>query len=201
MSDEVTLFHALTEAAETNRHPDEVEAEIWERFGETRAVLVLDSTGFSLTTKRRGVVYYLSLLARMRAVGLEVFSSHGALEMRAEADNLFAVFEKPDQALAAALEMHHRIALARLKLDEAKPYRVCIGIGYGRLLRSAHEGMFGDQMNLASKLGEDTAMGGETLITSDAFESLEGHDGYEVERRFIEIAGVELPYFAVTSRR
>ena len=42
---------------------------------------------------------------------------------------------------------------------------LCVGLGYGRLLKIADEDVFGAEVNAASKLGEDTAQAGEILVT------------------------------------
>jgi len=42
---------------------------------------------------------------------------------------------------------------------------LCIGLGYGDMLRIAEDDVFGAEVNAASKLGEDTAKEGEILVT------------------------------------
>ena len=163
-------------------------------------MLVLDSTGFSRTTRKKGIVYYLTIIARMRQIGRRIFAGHDVIGFRAEADNLFAEFSTVQQALFAAFDMHRYFKENELMLADDEPFQVCIGIGFGRLLKSRGEGVFGDEMNLASKLGEDTAEGGQTLITERAYLALPSREGLVSHRRFITISGVELPYFEVEPR-
>ncbi|MEW5725514.1 MAG: adenylate/guanylate cyclase domain-containing protein [Thermodesulfobacteriota bacterium] len=192
------LFTAMAKGLDEGRGLDELEGEIWERFGQTCAVLVLDSPGFSRTTQKRGALYYLTVIVRLRRICAAVFEEQGALRWRAEADNVYAEFPTPDAAVAAALAIHDRLRKQGTMLEETVPFKVCLGIGYGRMLRSDREGVFGDEMNLASKLGEDTAQGGETLLTEQAFLHLSTRQGLLAQRRFIRVSGVELPYFAVS---
>ena len=42
---------------------------------------------------------------------------------------------------------------------------LCVGIGHGRVLKIGDSDVFGHEVNLASKLGEDTAKGHEILVT------------------------------------
>ncbi|MFZ2391652.1 hypothetical protein [Rhodoferax sp.] len=42
---------------------------------------------------------------------------------------------------------------------------LCVGLGYGRVLRIGDSGVFGAEVNAASKLGEDPAKAGEILVT------------------------------------
>ena len=191
------LWRVLLDAAETGRDLNSLKKDLWEQFGETCAVLALDATGFSRITQKRGIVFYLSILACLRKIGAEVFERHKAINWRAEADNLYADFESVDQAVAAAFEIHHRLDEERLAIDEDEYFQACIGIGFGRVLRSEHEGMYGDEMNLASKLGEDTARGGETLLTGSAYHSLSNKENLSAEKRQIRISAIDLPYYQV----
>jgi class 3 adenylate cyclase len=45
---------------------------------------------------------------------------------------------------------------------------LCVGIGYGAMLRIGDDDVFGAEVNAASKLGEDTAGAGEILVTEGA---------------------------------
>lgn len=197
MAEKEALFEAIARAIEEGGNPDDLENEIWAEYGRTCAVMVLDSTGFSRTTQTRGIVYFLSVLARLRKIADDILKNHGVIDRRFMGDNIFAEFPDVDKALAAAFEIHAQIRKKNFPLGEDERFRACIGIGYGRLLESKGEGVYGDEMNLASKLGEDTAEGGETLLTEEAFLNLNDRKGIEVNRRFIKIAGVKLPYFSV----
>ena len=42
---------------------------------------------------------------------------------------------------------------------------LCVGIGYGHMLRVGQRDVFGQEVNAASKLGEDIAKAGQILIT------------------------------------
>jgi class 3 adenylate cyclase len=143
---------------------------LWDRFGQRKAVMVCDTAGFSRTCRSHGVLHFLTRLMRLRQLCQPVFDRHGCDALRFEADNIFAVFDGVDQALATAMAVHSAIHTEPLMLHELEPMRVAIGIGYGDVLYSAtHEGHFGEEMNFASKLGEDIGIGDETLLTESAF--------------------------------
>jgi class 3 adenylate cyclase len=172
------------------------EERLWKKYGSTCAVLVLDSTGFTRTARARGIVYFLHVFLRMRQIVGPLLERYKCLAWRSEADNLFAEFADPDRALAAALAAHLAVKKARLMLSDEEPYRVCIGIGYGRVLEGGRHGMFGDEMNLACKLGEDVAEGGETLLTERAYKALKRRKGTRFEKREVVVSGNTIPYFS-----
>jgi class 3 adenylate cyclase len=189
------LFRAIA-AAGRKGGIEKAQAALWKRFGTTCSMLVLDSTGFTRTSRTRGIVYFLDKFLGMREIVGPVFESHKCIAWRSAADNLFAEFAAPDRALEAALSAHLAVAESGLMLSDKEPYRVCIGIGYGRVLRGDAEGVFGDEMNLACKLGEDVAAGGETLLTESAYRALKSRKSVVFERRSVAVSGNDILYYA-----
>jgi adenylate cyclase len=192
------LFQHIEQLVADSSEPtdDEFEPEIWKRYGQTVSVLILDSSGFSRVSEQYGILHFLSKLVLMRKIITPVLQKYTDREFKFEADNVYAVFEHPNDAIEAALAAHHAVAESELMLTENEPFKVCIGIGYGELLYSeTPEGFFGEEMNLASKLGEDTAEGGETLITSAAYINSQQSLVSSFEPRALEISGIQAPYY------
>jgi class 3 adenylate cyclase len=50
------------------------------------------------------------------------------------------------------------------KVDEEKVL-LCVGLGFGKMLRIGDTDVFGAEVNAASKLGEDTSKAWEILVT------------------------------------
>ena len=73
----------------------------------------------------------------------------------------------------------------------------CAGVGYGRVLAIGPNLAQGDEMNRASKLGEDLAVKAETLITDRAVD----HSSFEVpelaERMTARISDIEIEYIRI----
>jgi class 3 adenylate cyclase len=193
------LFEAIDLALSQGWDLRQLESELWERFGQQAAVLVMDSTGFTRTTQSKGIAYFLTALCRMRNLTRPLLQQQAALFVQPEADNIFAAFEQVDQAVAGALAIHQALDQERIPLQGRDWLQASIGIGYGRLLRSDREGFFGDEMNLASKLGEDTAEGGETLLTSAAWDQLNRDSVELLEERDLIVSGVTITAYSVRS--
>ena len=188
------LFQHLQELLSEGRDPGDHSADIYGQFGRTVAVMVIDSVGFSRTARQEGILHFLSRMIRVREVIKPALEAHDAVDIRFEADNVYAVFPDANAALLAAERAHSVIDSAGIMLTETEPYRVCIGIGYGELLHAGDEGYFGDQMNLASKLGEDIADGSETLITFEAHAAANDALLKGFADAVDDIAGIELRY-------
>ena len=84
---------------------------------------------------------------------------------------------------------------APVALSEHEDFRVCIGIGFGEVLDAGHEGCFGNEVNVASKLGEDTAEPGEILLTQSAYETIEPTRQSLFTARSLEVSGVSIQYY------
>ncbi len=160
------------------------------RYRQVRSIFVLDTSGFTDSTARRGTVASLLRIFDFQKVCIPVLKEQGALLIRAFADDLVALYSRPEPALEAAFEIHRRIrAWNTISEGEAKP-EACIGIGFGSVYAIGPNLSMGLEMNQTSKLGEDTARGGETLVTQNAYDALQGR----AEVRFEAELGEELGF-------
>jgi len=58
---------------------------------------------------------------------------------------------------------------------------LCVGLGYGKVLRIGDQDVFGSEVNAASKLGEDTAKAWEILVTDSVKSKAEVIPGIQFE--------------------
>jgi adenylate cyclase len=160
-----------------NEHPEQlpvIDAQLIQNFERERAIWVLDMCGFSRLTIRHGIIHYLAMIRRMQRTVLPLIEAgHGQL-VKTEADNVFATFATVPQALRTARAVHVALERANAVLPEDWDVHVGIGIGYGKLLMIGDDDVYGSEMNLASKLGEDLAEAGDVLLTEAAFARLKG---------------------------
>ena len=174
----------------------EVEQQIFDRYIDHCAVMILDSSGFTQLTKAHGIIHFLSLVVSMRDLVEPLCDKHDAIAHWAEADNVYAIFKTARDALRCAIEIQTVVPAENATRVEADRLAVCIGLGAGRLLRIGGENVYGDEMNLASKLGEDIAAPDEILITPSVLVEV-GDEAPDVERLEQRIGGVDLVYYRV----
>lgn len=173
---------------------EEDEQKLWADLGRNWAILNLDPTGFTRTTAKYGIVYYLQLLANLRELADPVMKQHEAIKWQPKADNLYACFTHPDRALEAAIAMNKVVADARMMIAEDEALGVAIGIGYGLMLDAGDEGVYGHEVNLSYKLGEDIANGGDILLTEKSYENLT-LSGYQFERLSQNVSRYMIDYY------
>lgn len=191
-----TLDRMLGDIIDSPDRTAAISADIQAIFGETRAILILDMSGFTRSTQQRGIIAFLLRIHKMRRICTPAVAEAGGLIIKVEADNLYALFDDAPAALAAARDMLARLDAANsLAAEDAQLY-AAIGIGYGSLLNIDDADVYGDEMNLACKLGEDIAEGGQILLTPAA-RARPGMESAPVREEAVNISGLTLPYFIV----
>jgi class 3 adenylate cyclase len=177
-----------------NEHPEkaaEIDAAIHRTFSQTHAVLVLDMSGFSRLTVRYGIIHFLAMMHRLHVIALPLINQHQGKLIKQEADNLFAVFPTVALAVEAAVDLLKTLAAVNTGLPDSLDLFASIGIGYGEVLMVEDSDMYGSEMNLASKLGEDLARSGEILLTEAAFAQIDPVSDRWEELEF-SVSGLQL---------
>lgn len=87
--------------------------------------------------------------------------------LKFEGDSLLVIFADPKDAVEAAIKMNQATAVFNADKEPEDEIHVCIGLGYGRVLKLGDADVFGREVNAASKLGEDMAKAEEVLVTED----------------------------------
>jgi len=190
------LDRILREMIERPEAQEELARDVDAHFGETRAVMVLDMSGFSRTTQRRGIVAFLLMIHQMKLIATPTVEANGGLVVKSEADNLYCLFETVKGAIKASRELIQRLDTVNLLLPEERRLYAAIGIGHGRIINIDEEDLFGDEVNLASKLGEDVAERGQILMT-EAARAEAADAGIETREESISISGLSLAFHAL----
>jgi adenylate cyclase len=175
---------------------EEITQKIEDVFGQDKAVMLLDMSGFCTKTSKHGIVQVLSIIYRMRNLLKPVIESENGKLIKTEADSLFCLFDNVADAVRVSRRINEYLAETNKETDEDCQINVSVGIGYGHILNIADSDLFGEEVNLASKLGEDIASKGEILLTENALNQLLDADCFVVERT-ISISGISLNYHAI----
>jgi adenylate cyclase len=188
------LRYSETEIIQERR---QIEESLWEEYGAEYAVFVLDMSGFSLLTRKYGIVHYLSMVRRMQLTTEPIVKSYNGSMIKYEADNCFAVFPDSRSAVNAAIAMQHAFAASNMITPEDFDIHIACGIDYGKLLIIGHEDCFGDPVNRASKMGEDLAAAGEVLVTKEAMEKIPASANIKAKEIVVSISGITIPAFVI----
>lgn len=174
-----------------------IEQCLWDEFGVTQAVFVLDMSQFSLLTQRHGIVHYLSLIRRMQMIVQPLIEQHAGHLIKFEADNCFARFSQVTDAIKAGIQINHVLDTENQTTPDESNIRVTCGIDYGRFLLVHQHEFFGDPINRACKLGEDLGDPGEILVTGEAMAQTD--KDFEIQREAVQfsISGLRLDAYRI----
>jgi adenylate cyclase len=191
---ELLLNFSQTEEKD-QRH--KIEESLWSEYGAEYAVFVLDMSGFSLLTRKHGIVHYLSMVRRMQLTTEPIVKSYGGIMIKYEADNCFAVFPDSLAAVNAAIAMQHAFTAENLLTSDDLDIHISCGIDYGKILIIGHEDCFGEPVNRASKIGEDLAAAGEIFVTKEAMDKIPLEAGIKTREMNVSISGILIPAYAI----
>jgi len=172
----IYLEYLLEQNAGQRARQAEIVQVIDDVFGQDKAVMVIDMCGFCRSTQEHNIILVLSKIYRMQMLSKPCIEKQGGQLIKAEADNLYCLFDTVIDALRA----HRQISNCLVSSNDLSPkhyhLNISTGIGYGRVLNIEDKDLFGAEVNFASKLGEDIAGSGEILLTENAFAQLQEFD-------------------------
>jgi class 3 adenylate cyclase len=159
-----------------------VDERIWDLFGEIWCIMFTDLSGFSRNVAEFGIVHFLQTIYEAHRILVPIIEENNGILLKTEGDSFLVLFRSPLRALDCAVTMNQALfAYNKDKTDEEKVL-LCLGVGYGPVLRIGDNDVFGAEVNAASKLGEDTAKAYEILLTGAVKEATEGLSTYRYEK-------------------
>jgi class 3 adenylate cyclase len=173
---------------------EEIRAGIWDKFGTEGTVFISDMASFSSTSRKIGVCHFLKMIHRTRQIVAPVIEANSGILLKCDADNCYAYFASPDDAIQASFDVNAALFEANDDYGLVEQINLSIGIDYGRVLLIGDIEFFGDPVNTASKLGEDLAIRDEVLVTRRAIENSDFEIPELAERMVARISDIEIQY-------
>lgn len=124
-----------------------------------------DLSGFSRGVAKFGIIHFLQTIYESERILIPIIEDHDGILLKVEGDSFLVIFRNVRKALQAAVHMQRVLKTYNAdKVDEEKVL-LCVGLGFGKMLRIGDTDVFGAEVNAASKLGEDTSKAWEILVT------------------------------------
>lgn len=171
----------IEERLQPGSDKDRIDRRIWNLFGEKWAVLYTDLSGFSRRVAEFGVIHFLQTIYESHRLLVPVIQYGNGILLKTEGDSLMVIYRNPDDAVRSAIAMQQRCQRHSASLKAADQVLLCIGIGFGDMLRIGDDDIYGAEVNAACKLGEDTAKADEILITGAVAHAITLPDGCKLE--------------------
>ncbi|MBA3538017.1 MAG: adenylate/guanylate cyclase domain-containing protein [Deltaproteobacteria bacterium] len=162
------LWRLIEERTKVGADIAAIDQRIWDLFGDDWAIMLTDLAGFSRQVATFGITHFLQVIYEQQKLLLPIVEAHDGILVKSEADSFLILFKEPARALACAIAMQRACTGINARRANEEHVILCVGIGHGRVLKIGDEDVFGHEVNLASKLGEDIARGTEILLSPAA---------------------------------
>lgn len=166
------LEKLIQERLQPGADKDQIDARIWDLFGEQWAVMFTDLTGFSRRVAQFGIIHFLQTIFESQRILVPCIEAFDGILVKSEGDSLLVIFRSAQKAVECSLAMQRSVKEYNVGRSETEQILLCVGLGFGRILRIGDHDVFGAEVNAASKLGEDTAKSWEVLVTGGVVEEL-----------------------------
>ena len=137
--------------------------------------MVLDMCGFSRLTARYGIIHFLSMIHRLHGIVLPIIAArrrHGGQDRGRQRLRGLPRRRRPQSRPRS--RSRNACDAANVFLPDDWDLHASLGIGYGELLMIGDDDLYGNEMNIASKLGEDIAGRGEVFLSDAAHARVAG---------------------------
>jgi len=159
------LYELIAQRLLPEANKAEIDQRIWDLFGEEWCVMMTDLAGFSRRVAEYGIIHFLQTIYESERLLLPVIEQREGILLKTDGDSFLVIFRKPQKALQCSIVMQQALIPYNETKHEQERIHLCVGLGFGKILRVGNTEVFGAEVNAASKLGEDTAKQGEILVT------------------------------------
>jgi len=188
------LYDLIAQRLLPDANKIEIDQRIWDLFGEDWCVMMTDLAGFSRRVAEYGIIHFLQTIYESERLLLPVIEQHEGFLLKTDGDSFLVIFRKPQKALQCALVMQQTlIPYNEAKLEQERVH-LCVGLGFGKILRVGNTEVFGAEVNAACKLGEDVAKQGETLVTGAFQQACKDFAGVAYQKLASAPAGADAAY-------
>ncbi len=132
---------------------EEIDKHIWDLFGEEWCVMFTDLSGFSRHVAKFGITHFLQTIYESERILMPIIEEHDGILLKEEGDSFLVIFRNVSKALEASIHMQKTLLQYNKNKSDEEKVLLCVGLGFGRVLRIGDQDVFGNEVNSASKLG------------------------------------------------
>ncbi len=134
---------------------------------------VYRSIWFSRHVEKFGIIHFLQTIQESQRLLIPILEDHDGILLKIEGDSYLVIFRNISKALHASVKMQKSLKIYNKKKSKEEQVLLCVGLGYGKVLKIGDTDVFGEEVNAASKLGEDIAKTGEIFVTEAVKENID----------------------------
>lgn len=164
------LEKLIEERLKPGADKEKIDSRIWDLFGEEWCVMFTDLSGFSRGVAKFGIIHFLQTIHESERLLIPIIEDNDGIMLKVEGDSFLVIFRNPKKAIQCAIGMQKTLKIYNTDKSDEEKVLLCVGLGFGRLLRIGDADVYGAEVNAASKLGEDIAAAWEILVTESVRE-------------------------------
>jgi len=159
------LEKLIEKRLEPGANKEKIDERIWDLFGEDWCVMFTDLSGFSRNVAKFGIIHFLQTIYESERLLIPVIEDYDGILLKVEGDSFLVIFRNVSKGMHGAIAMQRTLEKYNATKNDEEKVLLCVGLGFGKVLRIGDTDVFGSEVNAASKLGEDTAKAREILVT------------------------------------
>ncbi len=175
------LEKLIRERLQPGADKNKIDERIWDLFGETWCVMFTDLSGFSRGVAKFGIIHFLQTIHESERILIPIIEDNDGILLKVEGDSFLVIFRNVRKAIQCAITMQRTLKTYNADKADEEKVLLCVGLGFGKMLRIGDSDVFGSEVNAASKLGEDTADAWDILITHAVYERAKESRGITFE--------------------
>ncbi len=148
-----------------------------------------DLAGFSRKVADFGIIHFLQTIYESHRLLVPCIDRHDGILLKTAGDSMLVIFRNVARALECAIDMQTTLVPYNEGRVESEQVLLCVGLGFGPMLRIGDSDVFGAEVNAAAKLGEDRAGAHEILVTGAVAEQVRAQLPYPLEELDTEPPG------------
>lgn len=176
------LEKLIAERLKPGADKDQIDNRLWDLFGEKWCIMFTDLSGFSRGVEKFGIIHFLQTIYESERLLIPVIDQNDGILLKVEGDSFMVIFRNVEKAITASIGMQRVLKSYNVDKPEEEDILLCLGLGYGKVLKIGDTDVFGAEVNAASKLGEDTANAWEILVTGSVKEAAEHYPNISFEK-------------------
>ena len=124
-----------------------VDEQIWNLFGERWAIMFTDLSGFSRRVADFGIIHFLQTIYESNRLLVPIIEEYSGILLKVKGDSLLVIFRSVDEAIECAVAMQRCAKEYNRKCAENEQVLLCVGLGFGDVLRIGDSDVFGAEVN------------------------------------------------------
>jgi len=127
------LEKLITERLQPGADKAQIDARIWDLFGETWAVMFTDLAGFSRNVSSFGIIHFLQIIQESQRLLIPCIEQFDGILLKTEGDSMLVIFRNVAKAMQCACQMQQVCLQYSQEREAPEQIGLCVGLGFGRL--------------------------------------------------------------------